>query len=291
MVRTPSEMYVELGDATLCVWHWPGQGIPILMLHATGFHARCWDAVIDDLPENPVYAVDLRFHGNSSKSGEVSWPLMAKDIRALVDKLNLAGMVGVGHSIGGYLLTLVAANASSRFRELLLLDPVIMDRQRYAFAKQMETVANPADHPGAKRRNAWQSPDEMVERFKSRKPFDTWDARVLQDYCDHALTPPDSDGVRCLLCDPLHEAQIYIRHDGDAVHTALSRLDVPTTVLRAREPTEKDSPFDFTVSPTWPDVAAAMQKGTDIYLPEHTHFIPMENPGLVARHITRALKA
>ena len=46
--------------------------------------------------------------------------------------------------------------------------------------------------------------------------------------------------------------------------------------------------MDFSTSPTWPEVAAQFPDGTDIYLPDYTHFIPMQNPELVAGYIADA---
>jgi pimeloyl-ACP methyl ester carboxylesterase len=40
--------------------------------------------------------------------------------------------------------------------------------------------------------------------------------------------------------------------------------------------------MDFTASPTWPDLAKQFPNAQDVYLPDLTHFIPMQDPGLVA---------
>jgi pimeloyl-ACP methyl ester carboxylesterase len=153
----------------------------------------------------------------------------------------------------------------------------------------MEAATDSADHPVAQRRNAWIGPAGMVERFAVRKPFNLWQADVLRDYCSFALAEPGPDGMRSLQCDPSHEAQIYLRHSGDAIHDAISRLETPVTVMRARQPSPADDPFDFSVSPTWPGLADALEHGTDIYLPSLSHFIPMEAPALVADYIRAAL--
>jgi hypothetical protein len=38
-------------------------------------------------------------------------------------------------------------------------------------------------------------------------------------------------------------------------------------------------------SPTAPDVASHFRHGEDVPLPQYTHFMPMEDPPMVARHI------
>ncbi|MNC88577.1 hypothetical protein D3C83_44040 [compost metagenome] len=67
----------------------------------------------------------------------------------------------------------------------------------------------------------------------------------------------------------------------------LPRIQVPTTVLRARE-REGPPVHSFAASPTWPALAAQLPQGRDVYLPERTHFLPMEAPELVARHVRDA---
>jgi len=43
--------------------------------------------------------------------------------------------------------------------------------------------------------------------------------------------------------------------------------------------------MDFSLSPTWPEVAARFPNGKDVYLPELTHFMPMVDPSRVAGYI------
>lgn len=292
-MRTPEWTAVNVGDIELGVWQWPGEGDPLVFLHATGFHARCWDAVIETLPpelaSRPCYAIDLRFHGTSGKTGDVEWPIMANDIISVLDSLDLTNIFLVGHSVGGYLSTITAANRPDRVSKLLIVDPVIMSPERYAFSKQMRRHMKPEDNPISRRRNAWQGPDEMYERFKSRSPFDIWQDRVLKDFCNYALAP--GEAPRTLACDPLHEVQIYHHQNGDAIQAALPQVQQPVTILRAVEPTEADDPFNMSKSPTWPKLVHQFADAREEYHPELTHFIPMQAPELVVETIARELSS
>ena len=87
------EFSLNIGDVELSVVEWLGEGDPVLLLHATGFHGRCWHEVVKCLPGRHVYAVDLRFHGKSSSTGGVSWQLMTDDIRILIEKLQLTNQM------------------------------------------------------------------------------------------------------------------------------------------------------------------------------------------------------
>ena len=278
---------MALPAVTLQVTEWPGEGDPVLLLHATGFHSRCWDGIARELPGVHIYAVDARFHGGSDRHGEVNWLQMAGDMEALLKLLDLRRVIGVGHSLGGYLIAWVAARQLQRFRQLVLIDPVILPRQRYLLFPPRDAV-NPADSPVSRRKNRWRDAGEMYARFRNRPPFASWQDQVLRDYCEYALRQVPHETALQLACDPLHEAAIYLNHQGnEAIYELLPQLTIPVTVLRA--PPDPLNPGNLAASPTWPGLADFLPNARDIYLPERSHFIPMEDPALVARIIRDAL--
>jgi len=286
--RSPAVYPVQLADIPLQVTEWPGRSDPVLLLHATGFHARCWDAVVRLLPDAHVYAVDLRFHGGSGQGGAVDWGVMTGDIRALLQQLELAQAVGVGHSIGGYLLARAAAGARERFRQLVLIDPVILPRDDYRRRFPEGEPVAPSVSPVSRRKNRWRDAAEMFERFRDKPPFDRWQERVLRDYCEYALRTVPGESDYQLACDPLHEAAIYLNQQGnEVIYELLPQLTLPVTLLRAKP--ELPGVMDFSRSPTWPGLAGALPRAREFYLPGMSHFIPMEDPGLVARTVCDAL--
>ena len=92
---------------------------------------------------------------------------------------------GVGHSMGAHALVQAAAFAPQRFRQLVLIDPVIRAPAEY------HQPAPPADalHPAAQRRNRFASAQEMFDRFVDRPPYSVFDTQALHDYCQHGLKP------------------------------------------------------------------------------------------------------
>jgi pimeloyl-ACP methyl ester carboxylesterase len=281
------EFSVDIGDVELAVVEWPGDSDPVLLLHATGFHSRCWNEVVKRLPNQHIFAVDLRYHGGSGASGTVDWQVMATDIRILVERLDLYNLVGVGHSIGGHLVTRAAAALPRRFKQLVLLDPVIMSPETYAAMHDIAGRLDAADHPVSRRKNRWEDASEMFHRFRDKHPFKTWNAAVLRDYCDYALRPSDEEGVLELQCDPINEAAIYVGQAGnEIVHGELPHITTPVTLLRA--PPAEDLHGDLSASPTWPQLASALPCCREVYLPDHNHFIPMQDPELVARYVLEA---
>jgi pimeloyl-ACP methyl ester carboxylesterase len=280
---------LQLDDISLQITEWPGSGDPVLLLHATGFHSRCWNQIARRLPGVHLYAVDLRFHGGSGRHGEVDWGIMAHDIEQVLRALDLTRVVGVGHSIGGHLIARAAAMQLPRFKQLLLIDPVILPREAYARRFPPGQAIDPAASPVSRRKNRWQDAQEMYQRFSQRPPFDCWQDEVLRDYCDYALMEVPGESAYQLACDPLHEAAIYMSQRGnDAIYDMLPALRLPVTVLRAAP--KEGAGFDLSKSPTWPGLAAALPNAREFYFPEMSHFIPMEDPELVATMIREAVE-
>lgn len=283
-MRKANTLTIDVGDIELAAVHWPGSGDPVVMLHATGFHSRCWTQVVHDLPQHDIYAIDLRFHGKSDDAGVVDWGVMAHDIEVALQKLGLTNVLGVGHSIGGHLLARVAAKVPDAFKHLVLIDPVIMSPQRYEKFGELAEGFSAGDHPVSKRKNSWVNAEEMYKRFIDRAPFNTWVPAVLRDYCDYALKPPGPDGFHQLACDPLNEAGIYMHQNGnEAVLKLLPQITTAVTLLRA-PPNSSEQP-DLSVSPTWPELAGSLPNCTEVLLEELNHFIPMQRPDLVADYI------
>ncbi|MDZ7685974.1 MAG: alpha/beta hydrolase [Gammaproteobacteria bacterium] len=101
----PVQKTVDVNGAQLCYFERgePVTGEPsILLVHATGFHARCWDLVADALAGLHSIAVDMRGHGRSSEAPPLSWDTFGADLSALVRALDLTDLVAAGHSMGGH---------------------------------------------------------------------------------------------------------------------------------------------------------------------------------------------
>jgi hypothetical protein len=69
------------------------------------------------------------------------------------------------------------------------------------------------------------------------------------------------------------------------IYPLISSITMPVVVLRANPRDETSQEMDFSASPTWPELAHQFQHGQDVLLPELTHFIAMQDPGLVGDFI------
>lgn len=289
MSVSPTQHTFQASGARIVYFEWGASDAPpVLLIHATGFHARCWDKVVDALPSGfRVIAVDVRGHGRSEKTGPMGdWAVPAQDIAELARHLGLRDAIGAGHSMGGHLVVQIAAANPGMFKRLVLIDPVMMAPETYADARFAGLMAQ--DHPVARRRNSWVSWEQMYEHLKARSPYSLWRAEILADYCKYGLVPA-SDGHHLeLACPPIVEASIYTGAGNKNILHLASKVDLPVAVLRAKARGVEAAAMDFSASPTWEKLASTFKHGRDVHLPQLTHFIPMQEPELTARFIADA---
>lgn len=284
--EAPEERRVTANGVGLTYFEWPGEGAPILFLHATSFHARCWDEVARQLPGRRAIALDMRGHGRSDRPDEpYTWDRYGEDVTAFVAALDLHDAIGVGHSMGGHSTVYAAGRAPDRFAGLVLVDPTIAAPESYADRRDEAPPGTGGNLDYIeRRRDEWSSWEEMVERFHARFPFELWDPQVLEDYCRHGLLPAADGGFR-LACPPAVEAATYRLGGSADVYDRIDQIEAPVRVLRAAPPDADDTGAAFSASPCWPGLAERFARGTDVLLADHTHFIPMQSPALVARHV------
>lgn len=271
---------MSVNGVELALWDWAGAEPAILFCHATGFHGRIWDEIVARLDGRRCIAFDARGHGRSSKPAPpYPWRNFGADVAALADSLGLRGAVGVGHSQGGHAVTLAAALRPAAFSSLVLLDPVIRPENGYYGLWERTDFVR-------KRRNQWDSAQEMFARFEHRPPFDSWDRKMLRSYCEHALCANGAGFV--LACPPDVEASVYENSTAPEsnIYTEIARVEIPVHVVRGgryRDPAEV-----MRISPTAPDLASRFRRGKDTCLAECSHFIPMEAPDLTAKFVAEA---
>lgn len=271
----PVEHRAPVNDIELCWFEWnaAAPGPVLLFAHATGFHARAFDAVIEHFPDRRVLSLDLRGHGRSGGGPIEDWREVGADIVALADRLDLNGLIGVGHSMGAHNLLQCSADRPDLFARTILFDPVILAPEFY----EGENFGFDPDeqHPTAKRKNDFDSPEAMFERFHDRMPYKLFDPRVLRDYCDYGLLPKaDGEGFE-LACAPETEASVYMSsRSNTGIIDAAKTVETPTLVVRAK----RSEKHDFLGSPVWPQLAAIIPGGEDMHRPDMTHFHPFQDP-------------
>jgi pimeloyl-ACP methyl ester carboxylesterase len=200
--------------------------------HANGFPGACYRklfallAVEFDVGYLPAIGHDARFPVTEG------WPLLVDELVASVVESGRAPVLGVGHSLGGYLTFLAAIQRPELFRAIILLDAPILGRfhgSALAFAKHVGLIdrVTPAGATRDRRRE-WPSSEAALAHFRRKPLFRRFDPDCLIDYVRHG-TVASANGVR-LAFDPQVEYQIYrtIPHD---MMRHLPKLRVPAAFI------------------------------------------------------------
>src|SRR2546422_6558551 len=101
-----------------------GQGPPLLILHGLFGSLDNWHTVSRELSEKGLHviAADLRNHGLSSHSPEMSLESMAEDVAELMGSQKLSSAFVLGHSLGGKVAMELALSAPDKVEKLIVVD-------------------------------------------------------------------------------------------------------------------------------------------------------------------------
>lgn len=103
---------------------------PVVILHGLFGTSDNWGSIgrelaepsDPDAPQLDVFLVDLRDHGRSPHTDAISYPIMAADVHALIEKLGLHDVVLVGHSMGGKTAMSFAQRWPGLLKKLVVID-------------------------------------------------------------------------------------------------------------------------------------------------------------------------
>ncbi len=306
------------GTRLVC-WDFGGQGTPLLMVHGTGLHGRCWAPVARPLSSagfRPL-ALDMRGHGASGRSpnGDYNWDLFALDVLETLAQLGLAdgasvagagagaggalapppapggslpptpGVVAVGHSAGASALLLAEASRQGSFSRIWAWEPIMSIPGSDDRARRGAELARRA----RQRRGEFASIDEARAHFQGRHMFAEFSPESLEAFLDGGLVPNDAGGYK-LACEPEDEARIY---EGAASHDAwegLARAHCPTRLLGGglgpAVPPDELAMIAAQLPARGPEGAgAAMATATATVMPMLGHFGPFQRPGDIAADI------
>lgn len=116
---------VETRDGALIFHEVTGTGPTILFVHGWTMSGRLWRRQVEGLSRDfTVVTMDLRAHGNSSKvlHGHTI-PEYSRDVRTVIEALNLEGITLVGWSLAGaVVLDYWRRHGADRVRSLALID-------------------------------------------------------------------------------------------------------------------------------------------------------------------------
>ena len=104
-----------------------GKGRPLVLLHGGGVDRRVWDGVVTDLVSAgfQVFRPDMPGHGKESPPAEDTVEAMVKPISDWLEEHVPKPYVLLGHSLGGMAAIVLASNARTAPKRLVLADTTV----------------------------------------------------------------------------------------------------------------------------------------------------------------------
>lgn len=97
--------------------------LPVVLIHGLFGNLDNLGVLARELNQHcKVIKVDLRNHGLSPRTEEMTYPAMAQDLLTLLDDLQLEQVIVIGHSMGGKAAMALTAIAPHRVDKLVVID-------------------------------------------------------------------------------------------------------------------------------------------------------------------------
>ena len=263
---------------------WGGAGTQLLFGHANGFPPGTYRVLLDELADRfsvASFAARPLWPG-ADPDAVGSWQELAEDLMAELVRREISGAVGVGHSMGGVLHLLAAAEVSGAFRALVLVDPVVFTGIFAWFWGGLKALALgprlPLVRGARRRRDSFAGFAEVRRSYAGKAVFSTWQPEVLEDYVGAGFRSDGFGGVT-LAYPKAWEAKLFEVTPSN-VWAAIERIEIPMLFIRGEE------------SDTF--LAAAARRAERV-LPSArvvefegcSHFVPMERPVEVAEAVIK----
>lgn len=278
---------IPSSDGVRIVLHdFGGTGAPVLLSHATGFHAHCWEPLATTLSsEYHVVGLDHRGYGDAESVDpqQLTWRSYGDDALAAATDIYAATqqpIIGVGHSMGGASLLMAAHREPHLFRALFVFEPIVFPPPEPDSSPRPES---PLPAGARKRRAVFPSFEAALENFSAKPPLASFHPAAREAYVRHGFKPT-ADGQVELKCAPEHEARTYETGGTSGAWDDLPAIVTPTWVLSG-------APAPFQPSSFAHRVAERIPHATYVQWDEMGHFGPLEHPDVIAEMVQRTMSS
>lgn len=108
----------------------PNGQLPVVLIHGLFGNLDNLGVLGRDLQnQHDVLQLDLRNHGLSPRSPQMTYPAMAQDVVELLYELNIERAIVIGHSMGGKVAMSLSALIPQRLAKLVVIDIAPVDYQ------------------------------------------------------------------------------------------------------------------------------------------------------------------
>ncbi len=243
---------VPVAGGSLRVQSWPGAaGPPVLAVHGITSSSMSWPLLAQEL-DQPVFAPDLRGRGRSNRlPGPYGMGAHADDCAATIRAVSEEPVVVVGHSMGGFVATVLAAHRPELVRALVLVDGGLP----FPAADEEATLAGL--QPITRRLLASYTREEYRDWFRRHPAFARDWTPEVEAYADYDL--PDDPGRPSADPDVVEADQVDMVA-GTAFAEAVEQQSHPRIFLHAPRGFADDPPGLYpqatvdAYAARWPDL-------------------------------------
>jgi pimeloyl-ACP methyl ester carboxylesterase len=279
-----ASLITSVDGVTIAMHDFGGTGSPVLLSHATGFHAHCWEPVAHSLnSQHHVVGLDHRGYGDAETVDPttMTWDQYGLDALAAARHLyaqHNEPIVGIGHSMGGASLLMAAHAEPHLFKALFVFEPIVFPPPD---PDASERPGSPLPAGARKRRSRFPSFEAAIENFAAKPPMAAFNAVAREAYVRHGFKPT-ADGDIELKCLPEHEARTYETGGTSGAWDSLPSITTSVWVLSGAIAPFQPSTFAITV-------AERIPASTYVRWDEVGHFGPLEKPELISQYVTTVL--
>jgi pimeloyl-ACP methyl ester carboxylesterase len=251
--------------------------------HANGFPAGSYSTLFSYLSDDFDIGVIDRLGHHEDYPVTENWPFLLQQLIDYFERTYSQPVYAVGHSLGGVLSMMVAAQRPDLVKGLIMLDaPFLTAFEAYGLMLVKCLGLIDKVTPSGRtlgRKEEWESVEHALQYFRSKRLFSAFDERCLNDYVNNG-TQSHGSGQRRLHFKAETEISIYRTMPNNLHHT--QRLNMPAAVIAGKCSDVFKRHHGFKMK---------RQLGMDVNWVEGSHMFPLESPELTAQLIKKYISS
>lgn len=265
--------HIELTSGAL---HMESTGDPlgrlVLGVHGLSANCRSFDRLVPVLAAagHHVVTMDLRGRGRSevTPSGTYGWDSHVRDLLEIADLYGADSFDVIGHSMGGFIGMLLAAQHPRRCRRLVLIDAVGTPESAALLSISKSLSRLGQTYPSAA---------AALSHIRAAGSIASWD-EFWDSYFEWELEPV-ADGVR-IRTDVVAVTEDSANAANHDVYQLWPRIECPVLLVRASRPLA--SAGGLVVSAADADRFAAEAAAATVFDVDADHYSVMTNPSAIS---------
>ncbi len=225
----PESKKININGFQLClsIWKKYPEKKKLFGVHGISSNSRVWSTIANELIEDfNFYAIDIRGRGHSDAPGGYSLENHAKDIKKVLDKLNINKISILGHSLGAYITIVFAVNFPEYVDKIVLVDGGGKLSEQHA-NKVFEGIKPSLD----RLKKVFNSFEEYISNMKKAPFLQPW-YEPMADYYKYELVTLSNGKVKSRVLPETITEEIENLRQFD-ISKLYSKIKCPVYVLRA----------------------------------------------------------